>query len=365
MKSEIQRHADFGGIRYAQCWEDADVLTQALDVKPGQTCVSIASAGDNSLALLAFAPARVYAVDLSAAQLACVALRVAAYKALSHGELLELIGSRPSRRRAELYQRCRSLLASRDREFWDASARAIEAGIGSAGKFEHYFRLFRSYALPLVHGRAKVRELLRPKSREERERFYDARWDNRRWRALFRFFFSRPLMGALGRDPSFFRYVEGSVGERILTRTRHALTVLDPAANPYVHWILTGTHGEQLPFALRTENFERIRDNLDRLELRAQPLEAFLAELGARSVDRYNLSDIFEYMSEASYESLLRRLVEAARPQARLAYWNMLAPRRRPDSLADQLQPRRDISEPLFQRDQAFFYSDFVVEDVA
>jgi S-adenosylmethionine-diacylglycerol 3-amino-3-carboxypropyl transferase len=77
------------------------------------------------------------------------------------------------------------------------------------------------------------------------------------------------------------------------------------------------------------------------------------------------LSDIFEYMSLENTASLLGRLAEASRPGGRLAYWNMLAPRRRPQSLAAQLVERRDLDRPLFLQDKAFFYSDFVVEQVA
>jgi len=102
VRSEAAARADFTGIRYAQVWEDADVLLAGLDVQPGDVCVSIASAGDNALALLTNGPSRVIALDLSQAQLFCLELRVAAYKTLTHGELLELIGSRPSSRRTEI-----------------------------------------------------------------------------------------------------------------------------------------------------------------------------------------------------------------------------------------------------------------------
>ena len=71
MRSEAAARADFSAIRYAQVWEDADVLLAGLDVQPGDTCVSIASAGDNALALLTKDPARVIALDLSPAQIAC------------------------------------------------------------------------------------------------------------------------------------------------------------------------------------------------------------------------------------------------------------------------------------------------------
>jgi len=63
MSSEIGKKADFSLIRYAQCWEDADVLLEALDIRPGHVCLSIASGGDNTLALLSRRPERVLAVD--------------------------------------------------------------------------------------------------------------------------------------------------------------------------------------------------------------------------------------------------------------------------------------------------------------
>jgi S-adenosylmethionine-diacylglycerol 3-amino-3-carboxypropyl transferase len=307
----------------------------------------------------------VVALDLSAAQLACLDLRVAAYRSLRHGELLELMGSRRSTRRAALYARCRPALSNDARAVWDRRGDAIEAGIGGAGKFERYFSLFRRRVLPLVHSRKDVQALLTPRDGQAREHFYRQHWDTWRWRLLFRLFFSRLVMGRLGRDPEFFRYVEGDVAARILERTRHALAVLDPADNPYVHWILTGTHGPRLPVALRAEHFETIRDRLDRLEWRRQAIEAFVDEAGAGSVDRFNLSDLFEYVSLAHYHQLLERLTRASRPGARLAYWNMLAPRRRPESMAATLIPLESLSARLHLADRAFFYSAFVVEEVA
>lgn len=363
MHSEAAERTDFSRIRYAQCWEDGDVLLAALEPGPGKHCLSIASAGDNALALLSRDPESVLAIDLSPAQLACLELRVAAYRELQHHELLALIGSTDSDRRPWLYRACRKHLSARTAEFWDQHTSLIVSGIGSAGKFEQYFATFRSRILPMVHSRSRVLELLRPKPVERRRRFYREQWNNLRWRLMFRLFFSRKVMGWLGRDPEFFRYVDCSVAERLLQRAEYALTELDPAQNPYIHWILTGRHDQVLPAALREENFELIRRNLDRLEWRCVSLEECLAE--EKAFDCFNLSDIFEYMAPQNYEQLLRLLVSRARPGARLAYWNMLAPRRRPESLASVLRPLTELSDHLFRRDQAFFYSALVVEEVA
>lgn len=363
--TEAAARADFSAIRYAQCWEDADVLVAALDPQPGHVCLSIASAGDNALALLSRGPARVIAVDLNPAQLACLELRVAAYRELEHGELLELIGSRASARRAELYRQCRSQLSADARQFWDGHAAEIAQGIGSAGKFERYFAMFRTRVLPLVHSRRRVERLLAGGDLAQREAFYAREWDTWRWRWLFKIFFSRFVMGRLGRDPAFFRYVEGSVADRILARTRYALTALDPAANPHLQWILTGTHTTALPFALRLENFDAIRRNLDRLEWSRGSIEEYLDAHRDVRMDRFNLSDIFEYMSPENYQRLLERLIAASNPGARLAYWNMLAPRSRPDALAARLRPNDARAKELFAQDRAWFYSRFVLEETS
>ena len=365
MSTEAAGRAVFSFIRYAQCWEDADILLRALDVGEGDVCLSIASGGDNSLSLLSRGPARVIAVDMNPAQLACLALRVAAYRTLEHPELLQLVGSRECDDREALYTRCRGALEADARDFWDSHPQLIRAGIGGAGKFERYLAAFRTKVLPWIHPQHRVDRLLAGGTLETRRRFYAESWDNRRWDLLFRLFFSRFVMGRMGRDPAFFRYVEGSVSQRILARTRHALTELDPAANPYLQWILTGRHTTALPHALRSENFDAIRGNLDGLEWHATSIEQFLTTEPGLRVDCYNLSDIFEYMSRESFHRLLSTLVGLARDGARFAYWNMLVPRSRPPELADVLISNSEIAERLHLQDKAFFYSRFIVETVA
>src|SRR5439155_18473826 len=184
----IEARAAFDFIRYASVWEDADVLCEALGpVARGGRLLSIASAGDNVLALLTLGPAEVVAVDLSRAQLACVELRIAAFRMLADDELLEFLGfpagaaaedggaagdagGRRDRRalasyRRRCYARLRGALSPGAAGFWDAHAGALERGPIHAGKFERYFHRFRRYVLPLVHRPATVAALSRSCSR--------------------------------------------------------------------------------------------------------------------------------------------------------------------------------------------------------
>lgn len=362
--TEVAAAADFSRIRYAQCWEDADILTQALAMKPGAHCLSIASAGENSFSLLAAGAGRVVAVDLNPAQIACVELRRAAWRVLEHHEFLQMLGARECTGRLALYRRCAPLLPDSVRAFWDAQPALIAEGCGSAGKFEHYFATFRRRVLPLVHRRRKVLSLLEPRTPEARREFYRCEWNTWRWRALFRVFFSRFVMGRLGRDPRFFKYVEGSVADRILARTRHALEVLDPSQNPYLHWILTGTFGSALPHALREEHYLAVRSRLDDLVVHTGSIESWLEAHPEARFDGFNLSDIFEYMSEESMEALYGRLLAVSNPGARLVYWNMLAPRQCPPGFAAMVVRHAEEAAALLAQDKAWFYSALHIEEV-
>lgn len=355
IRSETER-VDLSIIRYAMCWEDADVMLEALDVQPGDVCLSIASGGENSLSLLTCSPARVIALDLSPAQIACVELKCAAFRRLDYPELLELLGAQPSGRRPSLFQALRPLLSPGTRRFWDQRPGIIADGIGAAGKFERYFTLFRRWILPLIHRRHEIAALFAPKPQAERERFFRETWNNRRWRGLLRLFLSRPVMGRLGRDPEFFRYAQGDTAHETLQRIEHALTVLDPAQNPYFQWIVFGRFTGALPHALRPENFDLIRHNIDALEWRLASLEATLAELGEASIDRFNLSDIFEYLSPAASDTIFGQIAHAGRRGGRLAYWNMMVPRTFPAPLRNRFRPLPELAARLLAANRAAFY---------
>ena len=351
-------------IRYAQCWEDADVLLEALQIQPGDRCLSIASAGDNTLSMLVADPKRIDAIDSNPAQLACLALRIAAYQSLRHEELLELIGSRPSSRRSTLYERCRPRLDMCWQAFWDQRPALINKGIGAAGHFERYFTLFRRCVLPLIHNRRRVDKLLTPKSPNDRLEFYRRDWNNPRWRLLFRVFFSRWIMSRLGREPAYFAQSDGPVARQIFGRAEHALTQLEPAENPYLQWILTGRHQTALPHALRAENFECIRERVDRIHLHHTDLMTHLEGANRASYHRWNLSDLFEYLPADQFESLYDALLQNSIGGGRLVYWNMLVERCAPARFNERVTSHDELAARLHRQAQAFFYGRLVVESV-
>jgi len=359
--AQIETNARFDFIRYANCWEDADILLEGLSIKPGDKCLSICSSGDNSLSMLAHQPELVLAIDLNPAQIACLELRIAAFKVLEYEELLAFLGVDEHSNRQNTYELIKSHMSSQSKAFWDAHLAKIKNGVIYEGKFENYFRLFRSYILPLMHRKKTVDLLVSKKSIEKQLIFYEKTWNNINWRLLFKVFFGRLVMGRLGRDPEFFKYVEDNVGESILKRTQHAFTLIPTYTNPYLNFIMTGQFKPHaLPFYLRQDNFLPIKNNINQIKYHLGNIQS--CKTLNTKFDAFNLSDIFEYMNMNEFKEELNTILSIASKTARIAYWNMLSDRIIPEDFSITMDT--DLSEKLFFKDKAWFYKRYIIANV-
>jgi S-adenosylmethionine-diacylglycerol 3-amino-3-carboxypropyl transferase len=351
-------------IHYAQCWEDPHSLNSALQITPDDDVISIASGGDNSFALMLHNPRSLTAVDMNPAQIHLVELKMRAIRKLDYDDFIGLVGARPCRERLKLYSCLRPGLSQKAREYWDGQNENLIAGIIHCGKFEHYFSIFRRIVLPLIHDQKTVQQLLSTSSFVEQRNFYEKVWNNRRWRWLFHLFFSKFLLGHLGRRPAYFRYVSlENIADELLKRTRKGLTEIPIQENPFIEYILTGRYRDlerSHPY-LRESNFDFLKENLGRMRLFCGSLNEYLWGLKPGSLSKFNLSDIFEYMSERDLEKMVREIERVSRDDARLAFWTLLVPRAVPPALMDRIDPDTSVSEKLFSTDRTFFYGSFEV----
>jgi len=355
-------------IHYAQCWEDPETLMQALDVGPEDDVISIASGGDNSFALLLANPKSLTAIDRNPAQIFLVELKIRAIQKLDYDDFVRFVGARPCQDRLQLYLRFRSSLSDQARAYWDAQTENLRQGVIHCGKFENYFSIFRRLVLPLVHSRETVQQFLSSPSPENQREYYDEVWNNRRWRCFFRLFFGKFLLGHLGRDPSYFRYVTiDDIADELLRRTRHGLREVPIKDNFFVEHVLTGRYGnlETAHPYLRKSNFELLQERVGQIRLVCASLEEYVRSLPPSSMSKFNLSDIFEYVSDETSETMLQDILRVCREDARLAYWTLLVDRDVPSSLANQINPCTAASEKLFENNRTFFYGSFGLWQVA
>jgi S-adenosylmethionine-diacylglycerol 3-amino-3-carboxypropyl transferase len=357
----IERRASFDFIRYSNVWEDADILCRALGPGArGRRLLSIASAGDNALALLTLEPQEVVAADLNPAQLACLELRIVAFQSLSYEALLAFLGQRKAHDRAATYQKLRSKLGRAARDFWDAQAAAIEAGILHAGKLEGFLQRYRRFLNRWVHSPAQVRALLLPKDPPARQDFYNRVWNTWAWRLLNRLAFSRSVLGSRGRDPEFFRHAGEDVTSGPSQRLETMLAKAPLQANPYLGYQLTGNYPDgALPRYLRPRHYALIR----RLSPRIRPFLGKVEDAPGRFYG-FNLSNIFEYMDAQEHARTYGRLLDKALPGGSLAYWNLHVLRDSPAQEKDRVTPLKKLSQRLHQEDRYWAYRSFHVDRV-
>ena len=363
VKSEVEDYAKFDLIRYAQVWEDAEILIEAYNIKEKDNILSIASAGENAMSMLIKNPNKVYAIDLNKNQMACTEIKKIAYKYLEYEECMQLIGVFENNDRTKIYEKIKDKLTENTRKYFEDNIEIIKYGIIHSGKFEKYFNIFGKKVLPLIHNKKTREKLLEKKTREERIEFYNKKWNNLRWQLLFRIFFSKTVMGKLGRDKAFFRYVNVNVAQHIMERTKYAITELDTSENSYLHYIINGKYEKVLPLAYRKENFEIIKRNIDKLILLSESVETFLERDDVEYISKYNLSDIFEYMDDSQMCKIFEKIFTKSKEGTRIAYWNMIADKRA-SKYFENLEYKEKEAKELLKKDKAFFYSNFIIEEI-
>jgi S-adenosylmethionine-diacylglycerol 3-amino-3-carboxypropyl transferase len=125
-------------------------------------------------------------------------------------------------------------------------------------------------------------------------------------------------------------------------------------------FIVTGSFDEgALPRYLREEWHAPIRARLERLRLEQGPIEEAKGPFAGA-----NLSDVFEYMGPEEFRRASAALLERMRPDGRMVYWNMMAPRSRPAEFAARARPLAELAAALHERDRAWFYERLHVDEV-
>ena len=363
VKSEVENYADFNIIRYSQVWEDTETLLQALDIQEEDNILSIASAGENVLSMLIKKPKKIYAIDSNENQIICTEFKLICYKYLEYEECMQLLGVFECKDRTRIYKKIEQYLSENSRKYFNNNMEIIENGIIHAGKLEHYFSFFGMIILPLIHSKKTRKELLKSKIKQQRVKFYNEKWNNLRWKAAFRILFSKKVMEKLGKDEVFFRYLNEEGKEHILERTKYAFTELDPSQNSYLQYIVNGGYDEMLPLAYRKEYFHIIKNNIDKVVLLKENIETFIERDDIDYINKYNLSDIFEYISEEQMCKIVGKMLAKAPAGSKIAYWNILSDRRA-SKFIDKLEYKEEESNELSRKDKAFFYSKFILEEV-
>lgn len=350
----------FNFIRYANVWEDAEVALDGLKIKAGQTGAVVCSGGDIALAMLAKSPKKIYAFDINKTQLYCTELKIAAISCLSLDETKCLLGVTTGDR-MKLYKIAQRKLSKEAQKHFDEHLDLIKRGIIHVGKFEHYFQMFRKYIIPITSSKKNYSFFSKIDNLTEQREFYIKRINTRRFRTLFKLFFGYRSMAKHGRDKSFFKYVDKDDVKNnsvdLKKKVEFGLAHTKNSTNPYFGYIANGNFTHTLPLYLRSEYYEKIRANLDKIEL----VYGNVNDLPDLKYDFFYLSDIFEYMNEKEFIQNIKKIEQLIKDNGRIMYWNMQNRRYIKD---DSFKLDEETSQKLFEKNRAWFYRDLLIYGV-
>ena len=362
MNDVLPQKVNLSIIRYANCWEDADILLEGLSATADSRILSIGSGGDNSFSLLTANPEIVVAVDINQIQLFLIELKKACIKNLSHIEALEFLGFTPSSNRTGFFNQIKTELTAEARNYWEANMNLINNGIIYAGKFEKYFLFFSKKIMPFIHSKKTVLELFTSKSQSEQERLYDERWNTWRWKLLFKVFFSKYVLGKFGRDPEFLKEVKIPVSDYIYSKAAVQLKSAEAKKNFILHFSVTGSFGDLLPHYMQKENYNKIKSNINRLKIHYGYAQEAIAHFG--KFNYMNLSNIFEYMDLQTFEKTASGLIKGTAKDGKLVYWNLMVERKISNIFPDKAEYQKELSIELTKKDKGFFYNQVIVDKI-
>lgn len=320
------------GIKYSNCWEDAYLLQEALQVNEQSSVLSIASAGDNSLFLCSFQPAAMHCIDTNKEQLYLTQLKEQSIKHLDYENFLALLGFGLSPDRFKIYDTIKNYLPIDAQHYFEKHKNLIEEGIIHQGKFEKYFQLFAKRILPLIHNKKRIALFVQIKTAEDQKEFFEKKWKNWRWRLLFRIFFSKTLMSLLGRDKEKFEHVEQSIGQRILKRTETHFKSTAVFENYLLDYCLYGFFKSMMPPYAQAQNFQCTKKWLQVNEIKYSASSFADCIKLSGDANCFNLSNIFEYVSANDFEKQIVDMTNKLQPNARLLYWELFNERNMPES---------------------------------
>ena len=361
--SRMQPPYDFGISQ-----EDERTEQAALGL-PGGRVLSIASAGDMPLSLLALGAEQVTAVDISPGQIALGELKRASVLALAPGEAASFLGYRSARLtdREAWFDQVLPMLPESARAFWRQHRPAAVRGAIWAGRFERYLGVVRRLTSPLL--RRRFARLCSANTLDAQAMVFDQSLDRAWLHAIFELAFHPGIFAGRGVDHRSLQHrtATQSVGTRYFERFRDMCMKTPARENHLLQLFTLGevTGTDALPAYLTEAGATAVRARSSALEFRVASIFDALAEAPPGTFDRFHLSNLSDWLPPAELRRLLTLVVERADRPAKLVWRDLHRETALETTLVPSVREDREAGERLRLLDRFPFYAIHLAEITA
>lgn len=367
-KRSLSERLTFKGIVFNMSWEDPEMDRRAFQIRPDvDSVISITSAGCNPLNFLCQRVSKLYSVDGNPAQNAILELKLAAIETLDYGDFFAIFSGQQPNIVTRYYRNClRPNISDSSQRFWDKHLWQLARNLYDYGRMGLFCRILRVFLSGLGIPKWRREEFFEVQTLEEQREWYAKYVAPRLWGPWAkRFIKFKPFMYLAGVHDEQFRLVDGrhDIYEYVKERIEYVLTKVPIYDNYFLSVAVTGKmRGKRVPPYLLEENFETLRERLDRVQVVNGWLGPYLDTLPVGAINKFNLLDIFDWMiveRPELFESTWRSVHRAAAPGATMIYRSGSYELEPPKFMLEHLDHDAELSRELLAIDRSATYGSF------
>ncbi len=354
----------FSNFVYAQIWEDPVVDLVALALDRRSRIITIASGGCNVLNYLTAGPAHITAVDINAAHVTLIRLKLAAARHLpDYDAFYRFFGAantaaNVSAFRFHILPHLDPLTAS----YWHG-----RHGLRRSRRIRRFTsNLYRTELLGTFIGASHLAEA---RTLKQQRNVFNQKFAPLFDRRALHWLVSHPAsLYGLGIPPAQYKSLAGEGGMADVRRKRlERLACSFPLLKNYFAWQAFGRRyapsGGALPPYLDPLNFALVRENASRVSVHHASFTSYLAGAPNECFDRYVLLDAQDWMGDAALTKLWREITRTARPGARVIFRTAseptILPGRIPEDILSRWDYAAELSLALTLNDRSAIYKGF------
>lgn len=342
--------------------EDERTECAALDLSSHDRVLSIASAGDMPLSLLALGANTVDAVDVDPAQIHLARLKLAAVRSLDRGDAVAFLGfvPAPAHQRMVWLHHLLPALPEPSRRFWLRNKQPVQSGAILAGRYEQYVARIVRFALPIL-GRKGFDALFACTSLEQQQEVFRSHFDRRRMRLLFDVAFHPKVFSSRGMDPRSLQHRDAQVplGQQYFQHFRALCTATPAWQNHLLQLTLLGRvrDVDVVPAYLSEDGVRVVRERADHLRFVQSDLVSYLESLEPGGFDKAHLSNLPDWLDQDSFDRVMHLLANKAAENARFVWRYIHVSRPIPVALRPRIVVDAERGRALRETDRFPFYA--------
>jgi S-adenosylmethionine-diacylglycerol 3-amino-3-carboxypropyl transferase len=294
--------------------DDAESERKALDLKPGDRLICLASAGEVPLNLLATTEAIIDAADISEPQIFLARLKMLAALYLDPPDAAQFIGYTTSTKenRQKMYRHLYPHLREQERNFWEQSQDLFEKGPILMARFEKYLSRFNGLALTVI-GRKKMGGLFEFDEVGPQRDYFDRYLASKLLKIIFKVVFHPRIYKKRGMDEKGLTHSgETDIAAFFFGRFRDFCTSTIARQNYFLQFSFYNRilFPEAFPSYLQENGNMVLRNHIEHLSFFHEPVTRKILSTVPGFYNKFALSNVGDWLQLSEMSELIESITQ-------------------------------------------------------